>query len=98
MKESSSSAAEGVSSETRGRAATLLYLVTLFVLIAAQGIGRTQQSSPSRTPSADPYTLKVNVDMVVLRATAEDHRKALVSGLDKNDFQVYEDGGLQPVN
>jgi Ca-activated chloride channel homolog len=95
MKESPSSAAEGVSSKTRGRA--LLYLVTLFVLIAAQGIGRTQQSSPSRTPSSDPYTLKVNVDMVVLRATAEDHKNVLVSGLDKNDFQVYEDGVLQPV-
>jgi VWFA-related protein len=97
MKEPPSSVAEGVSSETRGRASTLLYLVTLFVLIAAQGIGRTQQSSPSPTPSADPYTLKVNVDMVVLRATAEDHKDVLVSGLDKNDFQVYEDGVLQPV-
>jgi Ca-activated chloride channel family protein len=97
MKESPSSAAEGVSSETRGRASTLLYLVTLFVLIAAQGSGRTQQSSPSRIPSADPYTLKVNVDMVVLRATAEDHKNVLVSGLDKNDFQVYEDGVLQPI-
>ena len=35
--------------------------------------------------------------MVVLRATAQDRKNVLVSGLDKDDFQVYEDGVLQPI-
>ena len=35
--------------------------------------------------------------MVVLRATAQDHKNILVSGLDKDNFQVYEDGVLQPI-
>jgi len=35
------------------------------------------------------------VDVVVLHATAEDRKGTLVSGLAKDDFQVYEDGVLQ---
>ena len=35
--------------------------------------------------------------MVILHATAQDHKHAFVSGLDKDDFQVYEDGVLQPI-
>jgi VWFA-related protein len=34
---------------------------------------------------------------VVLHATAQDHRGILVSGLDKDSFQVYEDGALQQI-
>jgi VWFA-related protein len=37
------------------------------------------------------------VDVVVLHATVQDHRDILVSGLDKENFQVYEDGVLQPI-
>jgi VWFA-related protein len=35
--------------------------------------------------------------MVVLSATAEDHKHIPVSGLGEDDFQVYEDGVLQPI-
>ena len=35
--------------------------------------------------------------MVVLHATAQDHKNTPVSGLGKDDFQVYEDGVLQPI-
>jgi VWFA-related protein len=37
------------------------------------------------------------VDVVVLHATAQNRKNTLVSGLDKNAFQVYEDGVLQPI-
>ena len=37
------------------------------------------------------------MDMVVLHATAQDRKNTLVSGLDKDDFRVYEDGVLQPI-
>jgi Ca-activated chloride channel homolog len=79
------------------QAFTLGRLVTLLVLIAVPGTARAQQSIRSHIPPADQYTLKVNVDMVVLRATAQDRKNILVSGLDKDDFQVYEDGVLQPI-
>lgn len=72
-------------------------LVPLLVLIAAPGIGQSQQSFPSHIPPDDQYTLKVNVDMMVLRATAQDHKNIPVSGLAKDNFQVYEDGVLQPI-
>jgi VWFA-related protein len=35
--------------------------------------------------------------MVILRATAQDHKNVPVSGLKQDDFQVYEDGVLQPI-
>lgn len=54
--------------------------------------------SPSKTNRPpDDFTIGVNVDMVVLQATALDHKGALVSGLTQNDFQIYEDGVLQPI-
>jgi VWFA-related protein len=39
----------------------------------------------------------VNVSSVVLHATVEDHKGTPVSGLGKDDFQVYEDGVPQPI-
>jgi VWFA-related protein len=35
--------------------------------------------------------------MVVLRATAEDRKNIPVAGLTQNNFQLYEDGMLQPI-
>ena len=78
-------------------AVTLLGQVALLALIAAPAVARAQQSSPSQSRPDDDYTISVNVNMVVLRATALDHKGALVSGLGKNDFQVYEDGVLQQI-
>lgn len=66
----------------------------VFVVFALPAIA--QASSPQNQPF-DDYTIGVNVDMVVLQATALDHKGALVSGLDKDNFQIYEDGTLQPV-
>jgi VWFA-related protein len=37
------------------------------------------------------------VDLVVLRATVRDHKGAPISGLGKEDFQVFEDKVLQPI-
>jgi Ca-activated chloride channel family protein len=52
---------------------------------------------PASVHAADDYTIGVSVDMVVLQATALDHKGTLVSGLGENDFQIYEDGILQPI-
>jgi VWFA-related protein len=39
----------------------------------------------------------VNVSSVVLHATVKNHNGSPVSGLAKDDFSVYEDGVLQPI-
>jgi Ca-activated chloride channel homolog len=84
----------GISEEC---ASTLRCLVALLVLVAPPILASVQDSSPSQSRPGDEYTIRVNVNMVVLRATAQDHKGVLVSGLGKNDFQVYEDGVLQQI-
>ena len=45
----------------------------------------------------DAQPITVDVQLVVLHATVTDRRGMPVSGLQKRDFQVYEDGKLQTV-
>src|SRR5579863_1822619 len=92
-------AAAGSDTDVRIRtkfASTLRGLVALVVLVLPNA-ARPQTSSPPQTHQHDDYTISVNVDVVVLRATALDHKGAMVSGLGKSDFQVFEDGVLQPI-
>jgi Ca-activated chloride channel family protein len=72
-------------------------LVLIAAVIALSSWARSQDASPSPHRAGDAYTIKVNVDVVVLRATAQDRKNIPVSGLSQDDFQVYEDGVLQPV-
>jgi len=74
-----------------------LLVAALFVLMAASSQALAQ--APAQLPSHPgvPYTIRANVDLVVLHATTEDRRNILVSGLKQDDFQVYEDGVLQPI-
>lgn len=72
-------------------------LTTLLVLSVLLGLASPQQSSPPQSHQGDDYTIRVNVDQVVLHATAQDSKGVLVSGLDKDDFRIYEDGVLQQV-
>jgi VWFA-related protein len=78
------------------RADTRQGLATLVVLMAVASFG-LQESSRSQTPPAEPYTIKVDVDMVILSATAQDRKNVLVSGLSKEDFEIYEDGVPQQI-
>jgi Ca-activated chloride channel homolog len=73
------------------------WLGVLLVVIAITSLARPQEPSSTQRRPADTYTIRVDVDMVILHATAQDHKHALVSGLDKDNFQVYEDGVLQPI-
>lgn len=53
---------------------------------------------PATPPREDPAsTIRVNVDVVVLHASTQDRKGALVSGLGKADFRVYEDGIPQQI-
>jgi Ca-activated chloride channel homolog len=71
--------------------------VVLLGLIALSSCALAQELSPPPSRPGDEYTIKTNVDLVVLRATAQDRRNTLVSGLNQNNFQVYEGGILQSI-
>ena len=72
-------------------------LAALIILICFPNLLWAQESSSSNSAPRDEYTIRVNVDMVVLHATAQDHKNLPVSGLNKDDFHVYEDGALQQI-
>jgi VWFA-related protein len=72
----------------------LIALIGLFLTPCVSG---AQGSHPSQSGPGDEYTLQLNADMVVLSATVLDRHNALVSGLDKDDFRIYEDGALQQI-
>jgi len=73
------------------------WLGVLFAVIALTNSVQPQELSPAPSRPHDEYTIQVDVDVVVLHATAQDRKNTLVSGLDKDSFQVYEDGVLQPI-
>lgn len=68
-----------------------------FFLIFLPGIATSQQLPGPPNLKAGPYTIQVDVNMVVLHATVQNRKGVLVSGLGQNDFQVYEDGVLQQI-
>src|ERR1051326_9105643 len=43
------------------------------------------------------FTMKAEVDEVILHATVVDDRQRLVTNLDRSDFTVYENGQMQPI-
>lgn len=86
-----------ISSYTRRWASSIRYLALTLFLIVPPGIASPQATSESQDRTGDEYRIRVNTNLVVLHATAQDHKGALVSGLDKDSFQVYEDGVLQQI-
>jgi Ca-activated chloride channel family protein len=72
-------------------------VAAFLVLISLSNWSRAQEPAPLPGRPGDIYTIKVNVDMVVLRATVQDRRNIPVSGLNKEDFKVYEDEVFQPT-
>jgi len=73
------------------------FSLSIFFLIALPGIAWPQAPAPAQgRPNQEP-TLRVESDLVVLHATVENQKGVLVSGLKKDDFQVYEDGVLQQI-
>lgn len=73
------------------------WLAAFLFLITLSGWVRAQEPQPTASRPEGEYTIKANVDLVVLRATAQDGKNTLVSGLNQDSFQVYEDGVLQPI-
>jgi Ca-activated chloride channel homolog len=70
----------------------VVILVLIFpVFIALPILAWAQESVPLHGPPSDAYTIKVNVDMVVLGATVQDRKNALVSGLQPIKYFSHED-------
>src|SRR5215510_8993181 len=73
----------------------------LFFIIALTGYSQPQNSrqSPPRPNNQNDNqdTIKITVDLVVLHATVQNTDLDPVSGLGKEDFQVYEDSVLQEI-
>src|ERR1035437_1649842 len=68
---------------------SFIFLIILPCVALGQGIPQPGQ--------VGPYAIRTNVDLVVLRASVRDHKGAPVSGLIKENFQVYEDKLLQQI-
>jgi VWFA-related protein len=73
-----------------------LRLLTLVIMVSLSYASSSQDSSSTQYGSSD-YILHVNANLVILSAIVVDHHNALVSGLDKDDFKVYENHILKPI-
>jgi VWFA-related protein len=80
---------------TRSIASACKY--SLLALVALPCVAWSQNAASSQSISSNDYVLRVNSNLVILSATVLDRHNALVSGLVKDDFQVYEDHVLQQI-
>src|SRR5271169_6538458 len=67
------------------------HLCSIFLLIVLPCAALSQEDLQAAPRYQDEYAIRTSVDLVVLRATVRDRRGAAVAGLDKEDFQVFED-------
>jgi VWFA-related protein len=73
------------------------YLITYFCVIFVSSFASAQEPVRPRSQADNPFVISVHVNMVVLHATVLDHKNVLVSGLDKQNFQIFEDGVPQQI-
>ncbi len=71
----------------------IVLLLLLILLPVAVTPSRAQQPAKSDKP----FTVSVDVDLVIFNVTVLDKKGHLVPGLDLSKFRVYEDGKLQEV-
>lgn len=81
----------------KNKAAMLNYLTVLIALLVMPFVSCAQVPQAPQNDFGAEYTLKLNANMIILSATVLDPHNALVSGLNKDDFQIYEDGALQQI-
>jgi VWFA-related protein len=71
--------------------------IALLVMVLTPHVILAQNSQLTQNNSGGEFTIRTNVDLVVLNATVLNRRDETVSGLSINDFAVYEDGALQQI-
>ena len=79
------------------RGAAKAFALPILLLIALMGYAGYQ--TPPAAQDRDQESLRISVDvaLVVLHATVSDRRGGFVSNLGEPDFDVYEDGAVQPI-
>lgn len=74
------------------------YLLISLLVAAMPILQRSPQALGSfRSQNSPQFQIKVFVGLVVLHATTQDRRGVAVSGLEKDNFQVFEDGVQQRI-
>jgi VWFA-related protein len=77
---------------------TICLTFAVFMVLHTQrtyGQGASQEPSPQ---SQDPHArIRTTVSLVVVPVTVKDSAGELVTGLQQNDFRVFEDGVEQPI-
>ena len=66
--------------------------------VAAASTASTSQAGEIQKGKGGVYTLRENVNEVVLNCTVVDEKKRLVRNLNRSDFQVWEDGVPQTID
>jgi Ca-activated chloride channel family protein len=85
-------------------AARFALLLLLLVITASAGGDVTSAQKPaSDTPAQQQGqqgapSLKLDTDLVSLSVTVTDQKGRAITGLKKEDFKVYENGGEQPIS
>ncbi len=74
-----------------------VFILSSLVTLISLSVASSSQKLPTAKNESDEYTLRVNTNLVILNATVLNHDKALVSGLAKENFQVYENQVLQSI-
>lgn len=73
-------------------------LISFFVLVACISFCRWILAQDLIQAKNQDFSLKVPVELVVVPVTVEDRDGKLVSGLQKDDFEVREEGTVQNLN
>jgi VWFA-related protein len=84
-----------VATHSRFRAAPVLAAVTLVLLMSPSALLPQSSQKPDEDTSVE--TFKVSVEVVNLFINVKDKKGALIPGLAREDFEVYEDGKPQTI-
>jgi VWFA-related protein len=78
----------------------VLLIISLLSVVAFLPLFVTSQVPAQELPKLEttPYSLEVNVDLVLLNVTVVDDKGAYVPGLSKDDFAIYEDNEQQEIS
>jgi Ca-activated chloride channel family protein len=72
-------------------------IIFLSLFLCAPGWFFQDIPQPSSGRDADGFTISTNVELVILDASVTDTKGLSVSGLEKDNFRVYEDNKLQDL-
>jgi VWFA-related protein len=75
----------------------ICYLITFLCFIFISSFVSAQGPVRLQSHADNPFVISVHVNMVVLHATVLDRKNFLAPGLDKENFQVFEDGVPQQI-